>query len=311
MRIASNTFNNQFLNQINLLKTQQLQLQNEASTGLKLSLPEDNPSAMGQVLNLQTDAAATTQYQSNISQLQETATASYNVINGLKTISDRAGEIATLADGTKSPQDLANYATEVGQLVQQALQLANTKDQGNYLLSGTLSSTAPFTATTDASGNVTGVTYNGNTDVAQVDVSPSVALTAQTLGANTTGSGPRGLITDSGSGADFINHLISLQNDLQSGNTTAIQSTDASNLAKDENNIMYHVSANGALQSRLQAAASFASQHVLSVNSQISDQTSADMAQTLTQFSQTQTAYQAALQSGTAVMGLSLLDFLQ
>ena len=42
----------------------------------------------------------------------------------------------------------------------------------------------------------------------------------------------------------------------------------------------------------------------------MSNDTNADLAQTLTQLSQTQTAYQAALESGTMVMGLSLLEFL-
>jgi flagellar hook-associated protein 3 FlgL len=311
MRVASNTFNNSFIIELNQLKTQQLNLQNESATGLKVSLPEDNPAVMGQVLNMQCDVSANNQYQSNISQLQNTAVSTYNVISGLKTISDQASELATQADGTSSPQDLATYATQVGQLIQQALQLANTQGQNGYLLSGTLSNTAPFVATTNASGQVTGVTYQGNTDVAQSEIAPNVTLSAQTLGANTTGTGPAGLITDSRTGADFFNHLIALQNDLQAGNTTAIQSTDAPNLAKDETNIINQVSANGAVQSRLQMAGNLATQQGLAVTGQISQETSADLAQTLTQFSQAQTAYQAALQSGSAVFSLSLLDFLQ
>ena len=122
---------------------------------------------MGQVLNLQTDVNANTQYQNNIAELQQTASAISAAIsgtNGLKAISDRASEIATLADGTTSPTQLQAYATEVGQLIQQALQLANTQDQGNYIFGGTTTGAPPFAATTDSSGNVTAVTYQGNTD---------------------------------------------------------------------------------------------------------------------------------------------------
>jgi flagellar hook-associated protein 3 FlgL len=314
MRVASTTFSNNFLIQINQLKARQLELQNQAATGLKLSLPEDNPSAMGQVLDLQTEGAANTQYQANISQLQNKAVSTSSVISGLKTISDRAGEIATLAqDGTKSPADLANYATEVDQLIQQAVQVANTKDQNGYLLSGTLSDTAPFAATTNSSGQVTSVAYQGNTAVAQGEIAPNVTLTAQTLGANTTGSGPAGLITDSRSGADFLNHLIALRNDLQAGTPAAVQAienTDAPNLVNDENNIINQISANGAVQSRLQAAGNLATQQGQAVTGQISQQTDADLAQTLTEFSQAQTAYQAALQSGSSIFNLSLLNYL-
>jgi flagellar hook-associated protein 3 FlgL len=158
---------------------------------------------------------------------------------------------------------------------------------------------------------VTSATYQGNTSLAQNEIAAGVTVTAQALGANTSGSGPRGLITDSGSGADFLAHLISLRDNLQAGNTAAIASTNRVQLQADEDNILYHVTANGALQARLQATSDIATQHGLSVDGQISKEADADMATTLTQFSQTQTAYQAALQSGAAMMKLSLLDFLR
>jgi flagellar hook-associated protein 3 FlgL len=171
--------------------------------------------------------------------------------------------------------------------------------------------TAAFAVTTDSSGQVTGATYQGNTSLAQSEIALNVTVSAQALGANTSSSGPRGLITDSGSGADFLAHLISLRDHLQAGDTAAIAATDRAQLAADEDNILYHVTANGALQARLEATSNLASQHSLALAGQISVETDADMAQTLTQFSQTQTAYQAALQSGAAMMNLSLLDFLR
>ncbi len=310
MRVATSTFNNEFIDQLNLLQQNQLRLQNQAATGQKLTLPEDDPAAMQRVLNLQAESLANTQYQNNIAALQNQATSTYGAINGLKTISDRAGEIATLADGTKSPQDLAAYATEVNGLIQQAVQLANTKYQGDYILAGTATGAAPFVATTDSSGNVTAVAYQGNTSVAQSEIASNVTATAQTLGANTTGSGPRGLITDSRYGADFLNHLISLRNDLQAGNTAAIAATDHPALAKDEDNFLFHISANGTLQARLTATNDLAAQHGTDLDGQISQDRDADIAQTITQLKQAQTAYSAALQSGSSILNLSLLNYL-
>ena len=74
MQITTTSFTSGFLNQIDQLESQQSTLQNESTTGLKVSLPEDNPSVMDQVLNLQTESSANTQYQSNITALQTTAT---------------------------------------------------------------------------------------------------------------------------------------------------------------------------------------------------------------------------------------------
>ncbi|MDB6022601.1 MAG: flagellin [Pedosphaera sp.] len=312
MRISSSMFSNNFLLQINQLEQRQNTLQSQASSGQKITRPEDDPAAMASVLNLQTSVSANTQYQNNIAQLQSSATASYSAMDSLKTISDRAGEIATLAsNGTTSPQQYASYATEVGQLIQQAVAVGNTQDaNGNYIFGGTLTNGKPFSTTTDASNAVTAVTYQGNTSVAQSEIAPGLTVTTQTPGANTTGSGPTGLFTDSRSGADFFNHLLSLQKNLAAGTGTAISSTDTPQLAKDEANIINQMSANGVTQSALSHANNSAAAQSANTITQISGLTNADLATTLTQLQQTQTAYQAALQSGTKVLSLSLLDYL-
>ena len=313
MRISSTLFTNDFLYNVNNLEQQQNTLQTQASTGLKISLPEDDPSVMTQVLEQQTASSQSSQYQTNITQLQDSATTSGDAMNSLQTISDQASQIATeAANGTNSASQLATYATQVGQLIQEALQVANTQDaNGNYIFAGTNSSTKPFTATTDANGNVTAVNYQGNTSTAQSEIAPGVTVTAQTPGANTTGSGPAGLFTDSSSGADFFGHLISLQQNLTAGNTSAISSTAIPALAQDENNNVNQISANGILQSTLTSASNIATANSTNLTTQISGETNADLATTLTQLQQTQTAYQAALASGSQVFNLSLLNYLQ
>ena len=312
MQITTNSFTSGFLNQIDQLESQQSTLQNESTTGLKVSLPEDNPSVMDQVLNLQTESSANTQYQSNITALQTTATTASDALNSLQTIVEDASEIATEAGGVTSSTQMSTYATQVGNLIQEALQLGNTKDaNGNYIFGGTATGAPPFTAATNASGDVTGITYNGNTSVAKSEIAPGLTVSAQSPGENNTGSGAGGVFADSRTGADLFSHLISLQQDLSSGNTSAIASTDTPNLNNDEDNVVTQVSANGVLQSALTSAGDVATQKSTSLDTQMSDDTNADLAQTLTQLSQTQTAYQAALESGTMVMSLSLLNFLQ
>ena len=102
-----------------------------------------------------------------------------------------------------------------------------------------------------------------------------------------------------------------MQKDLTSGSTAAVSSTDAPQLTKDEDNILYQVTANGVLQSQLTSTNNVATQQGTNTTEQISLATNADLAQTLTQLSQTQTAYQAALESGTMVLNVSLLNYIQ
>jgi flagellar hook-associated protein 3 FlgL len=311
MRVSTNSFTDNFLYQMGQLQTQQSTLQNQATTGLSLTLPENDPSAMDQVLNLQTEASSDTQYQSNISQIQSSANTASDALTSLQSLVEQAGQIATEANGVDSSSQLSSYATQVGQLIQQALQIANTQDsQGNYIFGGTETGTPPFSAATGANGNVTAVTYNGNSSVANSEIAPGVTVSAQSPGENTTGSGAEGVFADSRTGANLFSHLISLQQDLQSGNTSAIASTDSPNIAKDEDNVVTQVGGNAVLQSTLQVASTVSQQKVTSEDSQMSNDTSANLAQTLTQLNQTQTAFQAALESGTMVMSLSLMDFL-
>jgi flagellar hook-associated protein 3 FlgL len=316
MRIASDSFSMNFLTQINQLQQQQTTLQQESATGLDISLPSDNPGVMSNVLNLQTASSEDTQYENNITSLQASATTSYTAMNGeggLKAIIDQVNEIATEAtNGTNSPTQLATYASQVSGLLQQAVQIGNTQDaNGNYIFGGTVTNVPPFKATTDANGNVTAVTYQGNSTVASSEIAPNTTVSAQTPGANTSGSGPQGLFTDSRTGADLFNHMIALQQDLTSGNTSAITSTDAPALEKDENNVITSISANSVMQSTLTNATNIATAQSTNLTGQISNSTSADLATTLTQLNQTQTAYQAALESGTMVFSVSLLNYLQ
>jgi flagellar hook-associated protein 3 FlgL len=310
MRVAFNNIPNELINQLGGLMSQQSALETQLSSGQRIKMPEDDPNGMSLVLTAQSQAQATDQYTTNVTRQQESVTASYSAINSLKTLSDRASEIATLASGVTSPSDLAAYAKEIDEMIPQAVHLANGKDQNNYLFGGT-SGAPPFVTQTDGQGNVTGVTYQGNTNVNQYEIADGSTFSSPVVGANTTGTGPRGLITDATSGADFFTHLIALRNDLNSDNTASIASNDAPALQDDSDNFIYHVGLNGALQARLESAASSLKDQTLALNTQVSDVASTDIATTTVKLSQAQNAYQAALQSSGKLLNMSLMDYLQ
>ena len=304
MRIAGTSYTDSMINRLNNLTSQQYLLQSQISTGQRIQKPEDDPAGMARALRLQADTSAQTQYAQNISTLQTGANTAYNAMQQIKTISDRAGEIATLADGTKTPTELQAYATEVNQLIQQAVQLANTKNGDSYVFSGTKSNTPPFTTTTDANGNVTAVSYQGNTNVTQTEIAQGTTLSVGTPGENTAGAGPRGLLADSRYGADFFNHLISLQKDLASGNTSNIAKVDQPALLKDEDNLIYQIGNNGVVQSRLDSAATNASNLQSSLQQSFTKVVGVDMTKAITDLSQAQSTYQAALSSSSVLLKL-------
>ena len=143
MRIASNTVSDSVLTQIQKLSTQQSKLQNQVATGQKIFQPEDDPSAVGRILILDSEACQVQQFQTNANRALEVSQATYSGLQDIKKLSDRAGEIGTLGAGTSSPDAYKAYAQEVNQLIEQAVQSGNTKLRNDYLFSGTAVSTAP------------------------------------------------------------------------------------------------------------------------------------------------------------------------
>jgi flagellar hook-associated protein 3 FlgL len=105
--------------------------------------------------------------------------------------------------------------------------------------------------------------------------------------------------------------LISLQNHLLAGDTSAIVSTDLPQLRRDEDNLLIQMGNSGAVQARLESALSGARQRGESLEAMVSQEADVDLAEVLVRLNQSQVAYQAALQSGATLLNQSLLDFLR
>jgi flagellar hook-associated protein 3 FlgL len=319
MRVTTSSFPNTLRSQLERLSTQQARLQTQAGTGQRFSIASEDPRAMRKVLDLQSEIKTLSQYEKNIGTLQDTLTASYTAIAEVKKVSDRAGEIATRADGLHTPEELHSLGTEVDQLLEQTLQLANSQHQRNYLFGGTKNTTPPYVATRDAAtGKITGITFNGTSSVSQAEIAEGITIAVSVPGSNPDEDGntgtTRGFLKDDSSGADFFAHLISLRNNLDDANPAAvarIRQSDLPNLLTDEDNFLYHFANVGAIQSRLETAGSLANQRSISLESLVSKESDADLSQTLVALSQIQNAYTAALKTGGTILNQSLLDYIR
>lgn len=311
MRVPTNALPDRLVSQLNLLNARQNQLQSQAATGQRIQWAGDDPAAMQRALTLQSDSRTATQFTKNLDFLKERATASQGGIRSLQKVLDRAGEIATLADGTKSPAQLRDYASEVDQLIRQAVAAANSQHRGDYLFGGTQTTQSPFTLTENADRQVSGVAYTGNTEASELEIAQGTSLAVQVPGANASGNGAHGLLADSRTGADLFAHLISLRQHLTAGDTAAIATTDRPALTRDEDNVLYHLANTGAVQSRLDTASATLNSRTSELRQALSRETDADLAQTIVQLTATQTAYRAAMQSGANLLNTSLMDFLR
>jgi len=297
MRIATNSQADAMIRQIEQLTSEQATLQSQVSTGRRITNPEDDPAAVGSVLNLQTAQRQVAQYSNNADRALALAQTTFSGLQGIKKVSDRAGELATLGTGVLGPDAMSAYGTEADQLIEQALQLANTRSSGDYIYGGTAVDTPPFVATRGSDGKVTSVTYVGNSSQAAIPLSEASSVSPSTTG------------TTNAALATFINNLVALRNALNSGNNSAVSATQPGLMAS-ENSIISAVADNGGVQTRIEAAKSQQTDETNSVTALISSESSADLPTTIVKLNQTQTAYQAALQSAASIMKISLLDYI-
>src|ERR1700749_33114 len=97
MRVATKSYINSMIDQVNGLASQMQTLQNEVTTGLSVQAPSDNPEAMESTLDDLSSQAAQNQYASNITTLQTQGNSIYSTLQSLQTIVSQAQNIATEA----------------------------------------------------------------------------------------------------------------------------------------------------------------------------------------------------------------------
>jgi flagellar hook-associated protein 3 FlgL len=298
MRLATNTVSDSIVRQIQLLNERQTKLQSQVGSGLRITQPEDDPVAMGRVLNNKSEQRRISQFATNADRAREISQATYAGLKSLKSLSDRATEIGTLASGTADAAEMHSYATEVNQLIEQGVQLANAQLNNDYLFAGTAVDTPPFAATRTVDGRVGSVSYAGNSQRAAVQLSEVSSLAPGADSATNTGL------------MDFINQLVALRDALEAADKPAATATLGS-LVGSEDVLVAALAEQGAVQMRIDVSKAQQQSRADNLTELISADSDADLSTTVVQLSQAQTAYQAALQSAANIMRISLLDYIK
>jgi flagellar hook-associated protein 3 FlgL len=298
MRIASNTIQDNIVRQIQQLGAQTSKLQTQVATGQRISQAEDDPAAAGRVLEHQSELRRVDQFERNAMRALEITQATFAGLKGIKSISDRASELATLGRSPTGPEALGAYSAEVNQLIEQLVQVGNTRLGNDYIFAGTAVDAPPFVATRDVAGNVTAVAYAGDAVQASIPLTEVANVAAGASGATNLGV------------RDLLNQLVALRDAFATADGAAIAVAQA-DLINGEDTFISAMAENGAVQLRIEVNQSQQESRADSLVALISNETSADLPDTIVRLNQAQTAYQAALQSAASIMRISLLDYIQ
>jgi flagellar hook-associated protein 3 FlgL len=193
--------------QVALASQMQVDASREASTGLRVGAPSDDPVAAAQAARVQAQYEATTHYRTTIGNARGDIELTESTLATATDVIGSAHDLAMQAvNGSLTASERTTMATQVGQLQEQLVGLANTKGAQGYLFGGTANATAPYSSNG---------TFLGNSNDRTVEVGPNVTAVVNVSGAAAFGM----------AGNNVFTALASLQSALSANDPAAISAS--------------------------------------------------------------------------------------
>ena len=176
MRISTRQIYTQGIEAFQQQQQKLAKLQQQISTGVRLSKPSDDPAAASKVLELEQSVSLNLQYQANINIAEQRLNQQDAVLASYDNLLIRIRELAIQANN--APIDAVSrnaIAAEIDERLNELLSLANTIDaNGDYLFAGYQNNSEPFTRASTGSRDY--VNFNGDDGVRAVQISQNRQL---------------------------------------------------------------------------------------------------------------------------------------
>jgi flagellar hook-associated protein 3 FlgL len=291
MRITQTETYRNFLANIDKLNENYNTINNQVSSGKKLTNLKDSPADSAQLVSLRDQASEIDQYQSNIdagSFFLGNADSILNEVNNLTTTIYAKGSQA--ASQAVNSDARATIAGEIRALRDQIVSLGNSRTLGRYIFAGSQTANAPFTLTGDA------VSYNGDDNANNIAIDDGLNIKAGVSGSSAFNSI-----------FSAVNSLLgSIDGNDLSGIKTALDQFPSalSGLSLARGEIGANLGTLNNAKTNLQSRET----NLTKQKSQLEDM---DMAEAVVKLNQVQTALQTAVSAGGSVLQQrNLFDFL-
>jgi len=132
------------------------------SSGKRILAPSDDPGGAAQAVTIRSRQAANAQFQKNVAAATATLSAGDTALRSIADTLTQAKEAAVQgASDTNDTLARQSIGAKVNQLLETLVGLADSRSStGTFLFGGQESTTAPYSATRDSSGQITSVTPN-------------------------------------------------------------------------------------------------------------------------------------------------------
>ena len=231
MRVTNQMMNSTLAGYIMRNQRLTFELQEQISSGQKVTHPSDDPTAFDLITLLTQDEKSLEQFEKNADQLEnELLTVDANLQQAVDDL-DRISElIVTASNSSIPPEDRETISDEINQILEDLVTLANASPEGRYIYSGLRSDYPAYTVTRDADGKITDVTYEGSTETRQVELSKGSYVSANIPGSDMTGGRLAVFQTEE---MDLFTDIIQLRDRLANGENPVEEEEFTVNAATD------------------------------------------------------------------------------
>ncbi|MDP9172280.1 MAG: flagellar hook-associated protein FlgL [Planctomycetota bacterium] len=181
---VSNLLSTQIATQsIEANQAQLLTVENQLSTGLRVSTPSDDPAASSMIMQMQQTLARRQAYASNITSASSQLGETDSTLGDLTAVLQQAQQLASANVGTTAtPDQRKSAATVAKSLYSQALSIANKSFNNAFLFGGDSASQAPFVS------GPAGLQYTGTSQTLNNLYDDGTSLSFQVSGSSVFGA---------------------------------------------------------------------------------------------------------------------------
>ena len=273
-------------------------LQEKISTGKEINRPSDDPAGARKILSLRSEDLRLDQYASNIETAKQSLDYNASMLQGTADIMNRITELTMQGVSDSTDQNGKTIiANEINSLLESILTTGNSKRLDRYTFAGTETTTVPFEATRDSSGNISAVTYKGNRQTIEYNIGAGIKATVNQPGDEIFMK------------TRLFDTIISIRDNLLDGAVT-FATNELNNLDESSKNILNAIAEAGSISKTLELSGNRITDTKLSLQEVLMSTESADIAELVLKLTEQQNIFEASLASGSLIIRTSILDYL-
>jgi flagellar hook-associated protein 3 FlgL len=312
LRIATSSLQESLVRQLNISQRNLVNLQKQIANGRRVSLPEDDPATFGRTIRRQSQKSVLSQYHTNNIIAEGVVKTSQLHLDGIRDLSDLALGIADSTGAATSSTEINGYHKQLDDILNQALDLANGKIDGEYLFAGVDYATDPYSINdngTAADPSDDFIEYNGS----PTDRSDPLFDEAETYVGKNTKLAAKLNPEHNEDIQGMLQNLLDLRNAYDTSiapfDEQTVRTVSASIEASDDE-LAIASSDLISKQMFLNMATESDKSRYNQLDESIASEVGADLTSLAVQLKQTETSYQAALASASQILNISLLNYI-